>query len=34
MVLKSLILQGYKSFPDKTEIKFPGGLTANVEQNG
>ena len=34
MVLKSLILQGFKSFPDRTEIKFLGGMTAIVGRHG
>ncbi|MCL2087982.1 MAG: chromosome segregation protein SMC [Oscillospiraceae bacterium] len=34
MILKSLIMQGFKSFPDKIKLDFNDGLTAVVGPNG
>ena len=34
MFLKSLEIRGFKSFADKTELKFKQGMTAVVGPNG
>ena len=34
MIIKKLELQGFKSFPDKTKLKFHPGITAVIGPNG